>query len=84
MLQAVPPSRFEKASSMDKVRLRQLTEIEKIQTALGNMHKSVSEKVTRSRKHQVEAHNHRTNLKDLNIEIGDFILIRGTARESTS
>ena len=79
LMRATPPTTYEKAFSMDEVRLKQVIEIEKLQESLENMHKHVNEEITKNRKRQVESHNKKTLVTPVNFEIGDFVLVQRAA-----
>lgn len=48
--------------------------IERVQTALDNIHKDVAERSNKKGKKAIAAHNRRTNVRPINFDVGDFVL----------
>ena len=64
---------------MQEVRARQLIGIERTQTALEAMHKAVEENISKGRQRQRQKHNEKTNIAQINFQVGDFVMIRNIA-----
>lgn len=61
------------------IRAQQVMEIEELQDALEQMHKSMAEKVSRNRQQQIDVDNRRTNLIEPNF--ADFVLVRRATKK---
>ena len=62
--------------TLDRIRAEQLVSINKLQTAVEQMHKETSNRVTTARQKQIQAHNKQTNIIQPNFSLGDFVLVR--------
>ena len=62
--------------SIDRIRAEQLVFINDIQNSLDAMHKDTSERITKIRQNQINAHNRRTNIAKPNFSLGEFVLVR--------
>lgn len=62
--------------SVGRARTMQVIEIERLQSALDNMHKDVAQRVARNRKKHIDEHNRKTNLILPDFKLGDFVLVR--------
>lgn len=60
--------------TLDLIRADQLLNIDRIQTSLDNMHKSVQESSERARQAAISAHNMKTGVKPVNFDTGDYVL----------
>lgn len=76
LIRALPPSVYGVERSMDAIRARQLVTIDTLQSAVECMHKEVNAAVSKNRERSVAAHNRRTNVRSVQFEIGDFVLVR--------
>ena len=64
-----------KALTVDFVKLQQVSNVNAILAALDDMHRAVAQIRSRNRKAQVARHNAKTNVKPVNFEVGDFVLV---------
>lgn len=62
--------------NLDHVSAEQMLNIDELQSALEEMHKSVHEKITVVRREQVAVHNRQTNVVQPNFSVGDYVLVR--------
>ena len=60
--------------SINEVRARQLMQVDKVMTALENMHWQISEKVSAERKRRVKSHNAKTGVRECYFHEEDFVL----------
>jgi len=81
LLRALPVTKYKKATSEDQVRMQQLINTERTQSALFDMHRSVEINAEKSRRRQVEAHNRKTNVQFANFRVGDFVLVRRSTKK---
>jgi len=65
-----------KSKSLSKARLLQLLEINLLQEAFDGMHKTTTEKVSKSREKKIKMHNQKTNIISQTFNLGDFVLVR--------
>lgn len=70
-----------KVKSISHARAVQLMQIDSIQKAMEDMHRSSAETISRKRATSVREHNRKTNIVSPNFNIGDLVLVR-SARKS--
>jgi len=63
-----------KVSSIEEARAKQLMEIERVQKALEDMHRSISGLTSSSRQKRIALHNARTHVRPCNFDVGDYVL----------
>jgi len=63
-----------KVSSIEEARAKQLMEIERVQKALEEMHRSISGLTSSSRQKRIALHNARTHVRPCNFDVGDYVL----------
>jgi len=63
-------------NSLSLSECQRIANIDRLQFALANMHKNVSEKIRANRARQIKIHNERTNIIHPSFSIGDFVLVR--------
>ena len=78
LLRALPVGKYRMARTTDEIHARVLLNIDQIQDALSQMHREANDISTAARKRQVERHNRRTNVHNINFSKGDFVLVRHT------
>ena len=61
--------------TLSMVQARQLVQLQSIQKAMTEMHKSVVQSAQSQRAAEVERHNRRTNVQKVNFTTGDFVLV---------
>lgn len=76
LLAALPTSKYPTACTDDESRVQQIIEIDRLQSALDEMHKDVSTRVDAARARQVLRHNSKTNVLPANFRAGDIVLVR--------
>ena len=76
LLRACPPTEFNNAPSIDEVRLFQEFQMDRLQKSISEMHKDVKLRIDAERKRQVNSHNSKANVKNVNFSQGEFVLIR--------
>lgn len=76
----LPLSKFKEVSSLEEVRARQLIDIERCQEALDSMHRDVGLRSKKNRERPRQRHNSKTNVKLINFQKCDFVLIRRAVR----
>lgn len=76
LLSALPLERNKNLPSLDEVRARQLVNIDLMQAALEDMHRDVKLRAEKSRQRKVDEHNRKTNVRPVNFNEGDFVLVR--------
>ena len=72
---AAPVADFQEVRSLDQAKATQLIEVNRLQAALESLHRDVDEKVSKTRRRQVERHNQKTNVRAANFAVGDFVLV---------
>lgn len=60
--------------SIDEIRAKQLIEVEKVSSALDDMHKKAHSISSQARRKRIKLHNSRTNVHQVNFEEGDFVM----------
>lgn len=65
-----------KERKIQKVKARQVMNIERLQQVMDAMNKDVKERVNANREKQIKHHNKRTNLVDPRLAVRDFVLVR--------
>ena len=65
-------------SSVDKARILQALRIEELQKYLDDMHKSVNNALSESRKKAIERHNAKTGVRPCNPIVGDYVVVART------
>ena len=70
----------EPAGTLDEARAPQLDGIQDLMSALDDVHRSVSERITSRRKQQIETHNRNTNVQAVQFRPGDLVLVRRATR----
>ena len=80
LLEAITPVQPQPASSLDEVRARQLINVAEIMDALGDMHRSLAERVNNARRRQIERHKRQKNVKSVRFRPGDLVLVRRATR----
>lgn len=76
LLCALPMAKYPEAKTDTELRMRQITEIDKLQTSLDEMHKDVGERLDAARAREIIKHNAKTNVLPANFTVGDFVLVR--------
>lgn len=76
LLCALPISKHPEAETESEVRARQVIVIDRVQAALNDMHKDVSERCDSARARQILKHNAKTNVLPANFAVGDMVLVR--------
>lgn len=66
----------QKMRTIERVRATQVMQIDELQEKMDDMHKSVSESVSKLRARQIRAHNQKTNVITPNFTPGDVVLVR--------
>ena len=76
LMRALPLWIYKKVSCDNEVLLRRIINIEETQGALTNMHKDVKQRADGDRKRRLAEHSKKTNIKQINFTVGDFVLVR--------
>ena len=76
LLRAMPLQDLHHARSENEVAARQLIGVNTLQNALNAMHREVVVISSAQRKRHVELHNRKTNVRSINLQVGDFVLVR--------
>jgi hypothetical protein len=60
---------------LDFIKAQKLMEVEKLSTAMTEIHTQVAEKATRDRKAAIQKHNDKTHVRSPNFQVGDYVLV---------
>lgn len=80
---AMTTVKYDDVSSVDVVRVLQNLKIENLLESLNNMHMSVNEMLSESRKNVIERHNARTGVYPCNPVKGDYVVVARTKDSRT-
>jgi len=67
--------------TLEEARARQVIYIQDMHTSIDDMHKEISGPTSKSRKRSIDSHNRKTNVRECNFDVGDFIL-RGLSKKN--
>ena len=76
LLRAMPFQDLHHAQSENEVAARQLIGINTLQNALNAMRREVVVISSAQRKRNVELYNRKTNVRSINLQVGEFVLVR--------
>ena len=74
-LRTVFPADTSKVQTLSETRAQRLINVESLEKRIEEMHKEVAERRTRQREQQTQRHNAKTNVRAVNFDIGDFVLV---------
>lgn len=74
-LRTLLPAAGSKAASVDFIKAQRIIGISRLSDAIDLIHKTVSARRTRRREDAIRQHNAQTHIKEINFEIGDFVMV---------
>lgn len=82
IIRPLPLRKYMSVKALDEARTMQVINIDRFHQALENIHKEVSDNNTANRSRALKWHNAKTNVTPLNINIGDYVMIRTHAHRN--
>ena len=74
-LRTVFPADTSKVRTIEFTKAQKLLNVKALESSLAEMHKEVADTRTRQREHAVQRHNARTHVREVNFDVGDFVLV---------